>query len=513
MRWTPVALLLLASPAVVSAQGVTEEVEGGGAALSPEDLAPPPGEPEPGHAPEGSEGAPSVSAQITEVEATSETIPAPAGPLAPEPLRYTLDNGLDVILQPVPGRRFAAVLVSYHVGSADAPSGWSGLAHLTEHLMFSGTDRLGEVETYLQLEAAGAVQRNGETTPDRSIFYSVLPGAQLRWALWIEAHRMARLLAGLDAGRVARQRAVVLHEGWERGVYGWRGLLTRSLYDGVLPAEHPYRGIVERADDVRAVRLRHVQYFFQRYYAPDNATLVIVGGFDPGAAREAIEARFGPIVRSGRAPEPLEAAPLVALEAERRIDVAIQDRRDRLRIAWPTPALYAEGDAELDVISTLLAGERQSPLRAALIESGLAVELEVIQRSHALGSVFTIEAVPAEGRAVEELREAIDAALGRVRSGGFDEEATARAAARWVRRVRLRTEDLEARARALATATERYVPSLERERRRYEAVDADAVRRAMARWLPARRRLVLRGLASPSHPASGEVLSDRVITP
>jgi len=323
-------LLLVAScvtaPTVAASQDVTEEVVGGGV------FVPPPEEPE---EPEGLGEA--EAPLVVELPRARD----PDAPASPEPIRFRLDNGLRVILQPVPGRRFSALAVTYRVGSRHTPPGWSGLAHLTEHLMFSGTDELNEVEVYLRLEAAGAVERNGETGPDRTIFYELLPTSQLPWALFLESQRMARMLAGLTEARVERQREVVLHEGWERGAYGWRGLLAEQLYAGTFGDEHPYRAIVERADDVSAARLRHVQWFFQRYYAPDQATLVVVGGFDPARVRPLIERRFGPIRRSGPAPEAEPAPPVEPLPHERRLEVEIQHDRDQLYLAWPTPALYA----------------------------------------------------------------------------------------------------------------------------------------------------------------------------
>lgn len=435
-------------------------------------------------------------------------------PIAPAPIRFRLANGLSVILAPVPGRRFSAVAVTYHVGAAEVPEGWTGLAHLTEHLMFSGTDVLDEVEVYLRLEAAGAIDRNGETGPDRSVFYEVLPSAQLEQALYLESHRMARLLAGLNEARVARQREVVLHEGWERGSYGWRGLLASRLYAGVFPDTHPYaRAIVERADDVAQIELRHVQWFFQRHYGPANATLVVVGGFDLDATRASIERRFGPIRASApTAPEPVVPA-LAPLSHERRVTVEIQHDRDQVYVAWPTPALYAPGDAELDVLSTLLLGRRDAPLRAALIESGLALEAEVRQRSHELASVFTIHAVPAPGRSNEEVVQVIDRVLDEVRRAPFDEAAVVRERARWARDTHLGLEDLATRAIRLGIASEQYAPTLDEERRRYLDVDAAEVAAVVRAWLPPRRRLVLVGAADPSAAPAGRVRQDDVVLP
>ncbi|HJL20541.1 MAG TPA: pitrilysin family protein [Sandaracinaceae bacterium LLY-WYZ-13_1] len=432
----------------------------------------------------------------------------PDAPIAPPPEVYTLDNGLRVVLQPVSGRRFTAVAMTYRVGSRDVPHGWRGLAHLTEHLMFSGTDTLNEVEIYLRLEAAGAVERNGETGPDRTIFYEVVPSSQIPTALYLESHRLARMLAGLTEGRVARQRAVVLHEGWERGGYGWRGLLAEQLYAGTLGDDHPYRSIVERSDDVAAARLEHVQWFFQRHYAPDRATLVLVGGFDPARVRPLVERHLGPVRRSAPPVERASAPPPEPLATERRIEVEIQHDRDQLYLAWPTPALYAPGDAELDVISTLLTERRDAPIRRALVESGLALEVGVRQRSHELGSVFAIHAVPSPGHDVAELRAAVDRELARLRRAPFDAATVRRAREVWARRMRLGVEDLASRAVRLGVGDDEYLPTLENERRRYLAVDASDVARTLRRWLPTDRRLVLVGVADPRASPRGRVRSD-----
>ncbi len=434
---------------------------------------------------------------------------ASAQPVADdEPIRFTLDNGLRVLLQPVPGRRFVAIGVTYDVGSGDVPEGWTGLAHLTEHLMFSGTDALDEVAVYRRLEAAGAVVRNAATSVDRTTYYEVLPVAQMEHAIWIESHRMARLLAGLTEARLDRQREVVLHEGWERNLYGWRGVMYQQRYLGVFPEGHPYTRFVEREDDVRAIRLPHVQWFFQRYYGPDDATLIAVGGFDPARVRASIERHFGPIRRSAPRVERPAPPPVRPLSQPRQITVRVQSDRDQIEVVWPTPALFAEGDAALDLLSGLLVDRREAPLFAALVGSGVALELHARQYSHDHGSVFVISAVPARGHTVQECLVAIDRALSQVREHPFSDADVDRARHVWARLQRLDVEDLGARFGLLAATRDDYVPTLSHERERYLGVDAADLREVVRTWLPPGRRLVLRSRAERGAPPRAQILSD-----
>lgn len=434
--------------------------------------------------------------------ATELARPASAGPT-----RHVLDNGLEVLLRPIEGRRFVGLAVTYHVGSSDQPAGYRGLAHLTEHLMFSGTDRLGDGAPHSVLDEMGAVVHNASTHADNTVYYESVPSAQLEPALWLEAHRMARLLAGLDEARLERQRRVVMHEGVQNGHYGWRGR-ARELTDGLLYGEdHPYARSAERAEDVRGIELAHVQWFFQSFYAPDNATLTLVGGFDPAHAREAIERYFGPIRRSGpvvdrgrRPPRELPGEALVRME--------VQTTRDFVSLIWQTPAWGADGDAALDILSTLLVRGDDAPLRVGLVDRGLALAVEARQSSRELGSEFRITALAAPGHRPTELASAIDRVLGQVH--GFSEAAIEEARAEWARREENAQEGIVGRATLLGIrGADDYLGTVENERARYSGVDSASVVEALRRYLPRDRRVVFHGLANPAVDAAGRVLEVR----
>ncbi|MGE0786967.1 MAG: M16 family metallopeptidase [Sandaracinaceae bacterium] len=447
-----------------------------------------------------------ISAASAQVSARE--LDAPSG-ASPAPLHYRLENGLEVILQPIEGRAFTAVAVTYHVGSADQPAGYRGLAHLTEHLMFSGTDELGDGEPHAYLDSLGAVTHNATTHADDTVYYESVPSSQLERTLWLEAHRMARLLSGLSAARVERQRRVVLHEGVQNGHYGWRGR-AREITDAlVYGPTHPYAMIQERAEDVSAIELPHVQWFFQTYYAPDNATLALVGGFDPDEARGLVERMFGPIRRSARAPSRARERPR-PIEGEALVRMEVQSTRDFVSVIWQTPPWGADGDAALDILSSVLVQGDDAPLRVALVDSGLALGVDALQSSRELASEFRITAVAAPEHSPAELAAAIDAALAGVR--GFSEVAIDDARAAWARRDENAQEGIVWRASILGIrGADGYLGTIENERARYASVNSPSIIEAMRRYLPRDRRVVFLGHANPMADAPGRVLETRWI--
>lgn len=427
---------------------------------------------------------------------------------------FELDNGLRVVLQPVPSRRHVSVVVTYDVGSRDVPRGYSGLAHLTEHLLFEGTDAAGSGLDAL-LEDAGVVERNGITTPDHTVLYELVPVAALERALWIEATRMAHTLARVDAQALETQRRVVLHEGRQRGRHGSIGRITSLLYEHLYHRDvaHPYRRVFEHEEDIGAIQLPHVQRFFQTRYGPDDATLSLAGGFDPATARAAIERYFGPIRRSGpRAPRPAAAPPRV-MPFERRVTYDAHTQHDEIYVLWPTPAYREPGDAELDVLRQLLVGRTDAPLYRALRTSGLAVSVAVRQHSQALGSYFQVHAVAARGHHTGELLSVIDGVLDAMRDRAPDEQAVARARLEWETAFLLGTESLVSIARRHGTRVQGEVPTADAEIRRYRAVTRETVRDTLRDWLPPDRRLVFFVASHPRARPEGEVVSVRDVPP
>jgi zinc protease len=331
--------------------------------------------------------------------------------------KQTLANGLDVIVHEDRRMPLVAVSVWYHVGSKNERPGRTGLAHLFEHLMFKGSAH--QPRTFFEplQEAGGSL--NGSTSTDRTNYWELVPAGAERLALWMEADRMGWLLPALTEASFQTERDVVLNErrqNYENRPYGMAPL---AIMSAIFPPDHSYHWpTIGYGDDLRATSLDDARSFFSRYYHPGNASLVIAGDVASDDAFALADELFGGIAAGP--PVPAVTSPPVHAEPRR---IFFEDRVElpRLYLAWPSPALFAPDDAELDLVADLLANGRTSRLYRRLIhEQRIATELAASQSSRELVSVFQIVATAAPGHTLEEVHAVIQDELGRVISGGVE---------------------------------------------------------------------------------------------
>ena len=334
--------------------------------------------------------------------------PAPATAPLQVPFRqFQLANGLNVVLHQDKTVPVAAVNVWYHVGSANEKTGRTGFAHLFEHLMFEGSKNVPEGQFDLLLESAGATN-NGSTSNDRTNYFIDLPSNALELALFLESDRMAFLLDAMPPEQVNSQRDVVKNErrqSYENQPYGMASIeIDKMLW----PPGHPYSWpVIGYMEDLTAASHADVQEFFKRYYAPNNASLVVAGDIDLDKTQAMVEKWFGE-VRRGATVEPV-APPAAILTQVKRQTITDQVSLQRLYLAWLTPRFYAPGDATLDVVAAILTGGKNSRLYKRLVyDEQMAQDVSAFQSSAALGSSFQIVATARRGRTVEEMQKAID---------------------------------------------------------------------------------------------------------
>jgi len=399
--------------------------------------------------------------------------------------RFTLACGLDVVVHPDRTTPLVAVSVWYRVGSSDEVAGHTGLAHLFEHL-FKNSLHLAGRQHYEILRRAGAVDANASTSADRTAYHEVVPSAQLELALWIESDRMGYFLPGLTAERCAAQQAVVLNERrqrYENVPYGAeRFAIAQALY----PEGHPARHLtIGRAEDIAAATRDTIADFYRTWYVPANATLVIAGDVTVARARKLAEKWFGTFPAGTR---PARRKPIKVTPG--RVIRAVDDRFAsirRIHRVWASARAFGKGDADLDVLASVLGAPGTGALWKALVyDRPWAQRVAVYQSSTRLGGELHVivdlraEADPAK------VRRALDDLLARA-----GELCDARA----VSRVKTRREAgflwrLEGLSRRVA-ALQRYLLHLDdpaglaHDLARYRAITPGSVAKAAAVLDPA----------------------------
>jgi len=307
--------------------------------------------------------------------------------------RYTLPNGLEVILSPDRRVPIVAVNLWYHVGSGHEVYGRSGFAHLFEHMVFQGSKNVGNDKHFEVLRKIGGDSVNGTTNPDRTNYFEVVPSNQLETALWLESDRMGYLLdpSTFTKKSLDNQIDVVRNERRQNYDNQPYGKALFALYAALYPEGHPYRFLtIGKHEDLTAASLDDVKGFFKTWYVPANATLTLVGDFDLTAGKKLVEKWFGAFPKSAK-PRPVAVpAPAIA-SAEVTINNDDFAKLRRITFAWHSPANYAEGDAELDVAANALAQEGPGRLYKALVyDRPLAQSVSANQSGSTFSGVFSV---------------------------------------------------------------------------------------------------------------------------
>lgn len=418
------------------------------------------------------------------------SMPASAVEIAHD--EYQLDNGLNVILHHDPSLPQVVVNLWYGVGSKDEAPGRSGFAHLFEHLMFMGTSRLPGSGFDDLMEAHGG-WNNAWTSEDATDYYEVGPSNLLQTLLWMEADRMDGLAGAMTQEKLDLQRDVVRNERRQSLEDAPYGVLWLEMPEALYPEGHPYaHSVIGSHEDLQAATLDDVVGFFNGWYVPNNASLVVAGDFEEAEVRGWIDTYFGhlePVELPERAaPEPVDLPQQSLVELTDQVQVPMSV------LLWHTPPALQEGDAAFDFVASVLGQGRSSRLYQRLVHADqLALEVDAGQYSQMLQSIFMISVKPAEGHSLEEVEAAITEELERLAAEGPTEAELERV--RNGMEVSF-VEDLEPlRARATALNRYRYLTGetgfVQQDLERFRALGAAEVQAAAAQ-LSAERRCIMR---------------------
>jgi len=401
---------------------------------------------------------------------------------------FTLPNGLKVHLVEDHSAQVVAVNVWYDVGSRNERPGRTGFAHLFEHMMFQGSANVKKSEHNSHIERAGGYL-NGSTQPDKTDYYEALPSNRLNLALWLEADRM-RSLAITEENLKNQQEAVKEERRLRFDNQPYLSAFVDSL-PTIFDRERCFayaHSIIGSMDDLNAASVADVKAFFDLYYAPNNATLVIAGDFRPATVRQLVREYFGGIPR-GQTPPQVECAPQAA--TGREVVKRIPDRNANIpavltgyRVVGPSHADYPA----LELLSTIVGAGESSRLNRSLVrDQKVAVAAQVLFNPFGPmrgAGIFGALTIANQGVDADTLRARLATALTRAAEGITAEELTKAKNAR-------RSSTIFGRQTAMATTEAVHYAAMflgtpeavNTDAARYEAVTLADLRRVAATYL------------------------------
>jgi len=416
--------------------------------------------------------------------------------------QFTLPNGMRVVLNEDHSAPLVAVNVWYHVGSKNERPGRTGFAHLFEHMLFSGSEHVGNNEHFRHVQSVGGTL-NGSTNFDRTNYFETLPSNYLPLGLWLESDRMGFFLSALDQKKLDIQKEVVKEERRQRYdnvPYGTA--FERTLRLGYSP-DYPYHWpTIGSMADLTAAQLEDVKGFFRTYYSPNNAVLTLVGDFDKAEARSLVEKYFGDIPQG--LPVPRFNAVRAPMGGEKREVVPSPVALPRVYRLYHIPKAGEHEWYAADLLTTVLAGDKSSRLTKALVyDQQIAQDVTAwVFPSEATG-LMIVSSTARPGVSAERLERALDTELGRIAAGGMNQDELTRAMNVTETQFAHQLENFGQRADFIGMTTTffndpNYINSF---LDRYRAVSRGDLSSVLTRYLVPENRVTLHFV--PEKPAAG----------
>ncbi|MCC6691723.1 MAG: insulinase family protein, partial [Bacteroidia bacterium] len=315
--------------------------------------------------------------------------------------KYVLDNGLTVIVHEDHSDPIGHVDVTYHVGSNREQVGRSGFAHFFEHMMFQGSDHVGDDQHFKIVSEAGGTL-NGTTNSDRTNYFETVPSNQMEIALWLEADRMGFLLDAVTQQKFEIQRATVKNERGQNYDNRPYGLIGEKVGEAMYPASHPYSWqTIGYIEDLNRVDVNDLKKFFLRWYGPNNAVLTVAGDVNTANVIALAEKYFGSI------PKGPEVKPVVKqnaiLDKDRYISYEDKVKFPLLFIAYPSVHTYHPDEAPLDVLASILSNGKTSLFYQRFVKPQIAMVANANNPCSEITGQFTIAIRPFPGKTLAQM--------------------------------------------------------------------------------------------------------------
>ncbi|MBL8763918.1 MAG: insulinase family protein [Phycisphaerae bacterium] len=426
--------------------------------------------------------------------------------------KYTLPNGMTVILHEDHSLPVATVNIWYRVGAQDEPPGRSGFAHLFEHLMFMGTRRVPGNQFDVLMETGGGAN-NASTDLHRTNYYSWGPSRLLPTLLWLDADRLEDMGLQMTQDKLDKQRDVVRNELRQTVENAPYGKASEALWKLLYPPNHPYsNGVIGTHEDLEAANVANVKDFFANFYVPRNASLVVAGDFDSALIRPLVDRLFGDLpggqpVSRKYAP-PTDPIP-VRLDGVKRFTAIDKVELPKIEYSYHGPVAFGPGDAEMQLAASVLAGGKSSRLyRRLVVEEKVASEVSASQQGFPLGGLFQISIMAAPTADLDRVERLADEVIAAFLAEGPSVEELERQKATIELNILSSLQSVERKADRL-NEYEYYwgePDSFKRDLERYRAATPALVREWSVRTITPAARVVIRVL--PQEPVRASAARD-----
>jgi predicted Zn-dependent peptidase len=383
------------------------------------------------------------------------------------------------------------VSVTYHVGSKNERPGRTGFAHLFEHLMFQGSRNVGQDQHQSFIASVGG-ESNASTNEDSTNYWETVPAHYLPLALWLEADRMGSLK--VDEAAFARERSVVKEERRQRVESPPYGRLAEIVYDATF-TKHPYKHqVIGSMEDLEAARISDVREFYETYYVPENAVLVIAGDFEPTATMAMVQQYFGRVPKAKK-PVPRD----IPVEPPHT-----KEKRVNLEQPWPLPAVvvtyhvpyngHPDSYPMFVMSKTLSDGQTSRIYRKLVYETGLALTAFGSSSFLEQPGVFSAVALVNPGKSPDEVEKALIAEFDRLKTDGISERELQRAKNQFARDYIVSRLSIKEKASQLghAEVIQKDMASADGEFDTFLKVSMDDVKRVARKYFVPEGRMVMR---------------------
>jgi zinc protease len=368
------------------------------------------------------QGAPPAPAAAAAAATKAEpAVDSVAAKLATMPIdipytKYTLKNGLTLIVHEDTRTPTVNIQVYYHVGSKNEPEGKSGFAHLFEHLMFNGSENFND-DFFKATQKIGATNQNGTTNTDRTNYFQTVPKEALDTILWLESDRMGYLLGAVDQARLDEQRGVVQNEK-RQGENQPYGQVFNRITAAMYPTEHPYgHTVIGSMEDLEAASLNDVRDWFRSWYGAANAVIVLAGDIRPEDAKARVEKYFGEVPPGPPVTHPKAWTPSLAnSQREEMFDRVAQPRIYRL---WHVPELGHVDGEPLDAYANALAGDKNARLTRRLMhDEQIATSVSAFNSQSEISGLFQVVVTAKPDADLAYIEKVIDEEMSKLMEAG-----------------------------------------------------------------------------------------------